>query len=348
MYKFENIDDYFPERFEQMGMLKGKRWYSKKPILGLFKPQRYEFGDRRVFCGNHYGEFIGYLLTLDTGIQACKAKLAHLTKYYPNIHKERHHGTPIEKDGCMTYSDLKDNERLEHGGLVIERFSEQAVEEYKQIISKDKNSNGQKNYYDNIEIVLAALEFRVRDFYRKNGIPEGEIENLVQTEKRKMIGCIVYDCLYGNNDRHDENWAMRVDIKGRYISLYPLYDNERVLGLYENQRVIEDALIKDQVESESDSILFSRMRVPGEDKKYSSYKDVLKYMLENYGEETKAAIQSSLAQNTPDRVMKYLEECERLPQCYKQFARRVYLSRREYAQNLIRKKEPINLDDDQR
>lgn len=347
MYKFKNIDDYIPERFEQMGMLKGKRWYSKKPELGLFKPKRYEFGDRKIFCGNHYGEFVGYLLSLGPEIQACKAELAHLTKYYPNIHKERNHGTPIEKDGCITYNDLKENERLEHGGLVIEGFSMQYPKEYEELILKEKSPNS-KNNYDNIEIILAAIESRVRDFYRKNGTSEEEIERLVQNEKRKMIKCIVYDCLYGNNDRHDENWAMRVDINGKYISLYPLYDNERVLGLYENQKVIEDALRKNTVESESENILFSRMRVPGESKNYSSYKDVLKYMLENYREETKAEIQANLSQNTPDRVSGYLEDCEGLPQCYKQFARRVYLSRREYAKNLIRTKKSVNLDEEQR
>ena len=71
-----------------MGMLKGKRWYeSSDGIFGLFKPQRTEFGDKKVFCANHYGELLGYVLSIGSTIPTCKVELAHLSKYYSNIHK---------------------------------------------------------------------------------------------------------------------------------------------------------------------------------------------------------------------------------------------------------------------
>ena len=89
MFEFRNIDGFKPYKFEKVGELKGKRWYidSKKRKKGLFKPKRPEFKDHKVFCANHYGEFVGSVLASETGIPACKAELAHLSKYYANIHK---------------------------------------------------------------------------------------------------------------------------------------------------------------------------------------------------------------------------------------------------------------------
>lgn len=352
MFDFKNIDQFIPGKFEKMGMLKGKRWYTDSDgrITGLFKPQRKEFGNKRVFCANHYGEFLGYVLALNADMDVCEAELAYLSQYYENIHKVRHCSKGEEKFGCITYSKLGRTKELEHGQVVIDRFMTDNPEKFRELTKNDRDIN--KN--DNIEVVLAAIEHRIRKFY--GDVPKGSdefIEYEVQENKRSAIEMMVYDCLYGNNDRHDENWAMVRDRVGSDIKLYSLYDNERVLGLYENQEFIEDALgigrpqvtdKQERVERIAEETLFSRMRVPGETKKFSSYKDVLQYLVEHYREETLPIIEKHLRSNDPQIVQDLVASCEGLPRPYLDFQKMMYKARYDFAKELVeRSKNTVSL-----
>ena len=90
MYSFKNIDDYTPGAFERIGQLRGKRWYYSQGKTGLFKPRRFEHGDRKVFCANHYGEFMGYVLAQAANIDACPVELAHLERFYEHYYKYKY------------------------------------------------------------------------------------------------------------------------------------------------------------------------------------------------------------------------------------------------------------------
>ena len=346
MFKFKNIDSFTAGRFERMGMLKGKRWYTglKKNADGenefslvLFKPKRKEHGDKKVFCANHYGEVVGYLLALGSRTPACKVELARLSCYYENIHKERNNGTPEVKDGCISYSHLEKAEILHHGKLVIDEY----VREH-----PDVELEYRKNYENNIDICIAAIEEETRRFYQKSEIKRSKeyIENKVLENRKAAINMIIYDCLYGNNDRHDENWALVKDLDGRDISLYPLYDNERVLGLYENIRTIEASLENNSVENDSEKLLFSRMTVPGENGISSSYKDVLAHLLSTYSE-TGELLEKHLKGNPPMKLRMYLEACEGLPRPYIDYGSRMYESRYNFAKELIKKNKETHKKD---
>lgn len=345
MFRFKNIDTFKPGIFERVGMLKGKRWYtdfsdSTHPKNGLFKPKRYEFKDKKVFCANHYGEFVGYLLAQNSHTASCPAELAILTKYYPHIHKERNGGTPEEKKGCIIYSLLEKKDVLEAGSLVIENYPE--------LRRKCKSE-------DDIELFLTSVEFRTRKFYEdyygkdriflpekhfnfaQEELTEEYVENKVKENRIQAIEMIVYDCLYGNNDRHTDNWSMvqkyrddRADIE-----LYPLYDNERVLGLYENQNTINSLLVNGKIDKSHENVLFSRMSVPNNTKGNSNYKDVLEYIINNYPEETTRILERHLRTNTPEKVKNLLASCEGLPSCYINFGSQMYQDRYEFAKELL-------------
>lgn len=334
MFNFRNIDEFIPYKFEKVGELKGKRWYidSSNHRMGLFKPKRYAFKDRKVFCANHYGEFIGNILAVQADINACETELAYLSKYYSNIHKERNNGTPEEKDGCIIYSQLSKGDILEPGKIAIERFKMKYRDQFKALIQNNDISMSKAN--DNIEVVFASVETSVRDFYRAlDTHSETYIQARVQEVRRKVIQMAVYDSLYGNYDRHDENWSMQYN-NGK-IDLYPLYDNERVLGLYENQNFIEEALRKEDIEQVAQEKFFSRMRVPGEEKGYSTYKDILTYLMKKYPQETVEILDMQLERNTPQNVRKYLEECEGLPGIYVDFGTQMYTYRNNFARDLL-------------
>lgn len=359
MFMFRNIDNFIPSNFERMGMLKGKRWYinteEDKDInsAGLFKPQRKEFGNKKVFCGNHYGEVVGYFLAINAGTDVCRAELAHLSKYFENIHKLRNSARAEEKNGCITYSKLRANQELEHGRVIVDIFMMDNHEKYRELAKNERESDKS----DNIEVILNAIEHRIRTFYKSSDYSQEEIDKKVNENKHKAIEMMVYDCLYGNNDRHDENWAMVRDRSGNELELYPLYDNERVLGLYENQEYIEDVLginntkrtfseeeIKQRVEKASEEGLFSRMRVPGEEKRYSNYKDVLEYLMKNHKEYTVEILERHLDKNTPHIVQMYLLSCDGLPKPYLEFQKIMYKSRYEYAEKLYEQNKIIEFD----
>ena len=326
-----------------MGMLKGKRWYtglqdsdenSKEYALVLFKPKRKEHGDKKVFCANHYGEFLGYLLSLGSRTPACKVELAHLSEYYENIHKERNNGTPEEKDGCISYSQLERGQMLHHGKLIVDEYLREQL----------TTSFEFNKYYENdIDICIAAVEEETKRFYQKSSFKRSEeyINSKVAENRKAMLNMIVYDCLYGNNDRHDENWAMVKDMDGRDISLYYLYDNERVLGLYENIRTVESSLERNTVEADSEKTLFSRMTVPGQNATSSSYKDVLEYIASKYSE-VGEILDMHLKGNPPMKVRMYLDSCENLPKQYVEYGMKMYESRYDFAKELIRKSKETN------
>lgn len=369
MFDFRNIDSFQPKKFERVGMLKGKRWYSEqskdqKTTMVLFKPKRYEFKDKKVFCGNHYGEFVGYLLAENSSTPACPVELAKLSKYYEHIFKEKNGGRPEEKEGCISYSLLTRDESLEPGNVVIDIFRSREPEKFNRIT---KRENSRSIDEDNLELFLASVESRTKCFYDdyynkyKDLLPQiykdfGEtisddyIQSKIAENRRLALQTIVYDCLYGNNDRHTENWSMVTKYKSDRadMELYPLYDNERVLGLYENQHTIEEALEKNNTESTSENILFSRMSVPNETKKRSTYKDVLQYLMEHYPEEIKPILQEQLEKNTPAKINEILSSCSGLPSCYIEFGNIMYRFRYDFGKKLLERNKTKESEECQR
>ena len=342
MFKIRNIDSFKPGEFEKVGILKGKRWYfnSEKGKKCLFKPKRRLFKNEvskkelpqigKIFCANHYGEFVGSWLANRADIQVCKVELAHLSKYYENRHKEKNYGTPEEKDGCISYSKLEKDDTLEAGMITINRFKDRYEEIFKRITKDDIG-----NINDNIELILAAAIARVVDFYKITGnCGEEYIQRKVKQVRKKIIEMVVFDCLYGNNDRHDENWSIHIKTSGD-IDLYPLYDNEKVLGLYENYKFIKSALENGDIEHLEEEKFCSRMKVPGELKKNSTYKEMLEYLMSRYSNETREILEKHLNKNTVEDVRNCLKNCEGLPIEYVDFGTQMYKYRSIYAKRLI-------------
>ena len=157
------------------------------------------------------------------------------------------------------------------------------------------------------------------------GIPE-------KTQRTEPTTLLQY--LLEHYYRHDENWSMQ--IKGNEnIDLYSLYDNERVLGLYENQNFVEDILKNQEVEKEIDEKFFSRMHVPGETKKNSTYKEMLEYLINTYPQETREILQKQLSIHTTESIRNLLEECEGLPRVYIELATQMYIYRNIFAKEVL-------------
>ena len=75
------------------------------------------------------------------------------------------------------------------------------------------------------------------------------IEMLLKTEGVdekawvEYIRMLIFDCLIGNNDRHDENWGFLVDRIHQVLRLAPIYDNASCLTSGENEERVQELLL---------------------------------------------------------------------------------------------------------
>ncbi len=331
MYRFKNIDTYTPLYYEKQGMLKFKLWFDNRdnyeakyhrPQRGLFKPRRKEYGHSiELFCGNHYGEVVGSELAHRINMDVCDSELVKV-----NTEKNKYtSGNIVLKEGCISYSDLKKTEVLIPGNVIIERIKNDRPEEYKELAQDD--SLGERDY-NNIEIILASIEHMMRS----SNCSEQEIK----AAKQYIIQMAIYDCVFGNNDRHDENWSFARDIITNSIRPYPAYDNERVLGLYENQEIIRNAISKNNIDEVSKEVLTSRMGIPNNPEKVP-YDVLLTYLSEHYPDETLKIMLEILDNVSENDVETILSECEGLPKEYVEFGREMFSQRRKTIENLVHK-----------
>ena len=177
------------------------------------------------------------------------------------------------------------------GELLTYSFSQQYPEKYQEIINEQNSKELDKRISidesDNVDIILASVVAKTIKYEKQIGKrSENEIRADVKENISDMINMIVYDCMFGNNDRHSQNWACYTDKENGRMQIYPLYDNERVLGLHENQNVITKAINDGNVDEISEKTLFSRMRVPGEKKVHSTYKDVFHKFQQTWGKKS--------------------------------------------------------------
>ena len=96
----------------------------------------------------------------------------------------------------------------------------------------------------------------------------------------------IFDFLIGNTDRHQSNWALIR--KDKAMRLSPLYDNSSSLCAYVaeskiNQYLGNDLMLwKSLVDTKSKSII----RISCQDTKQSTHLEVVKYIRQNYFEQT--------------------------------------------------------------
>ena len=70
---------------------------------------------------------------------------------------------------------------------------------------------------------------------------QGSIETKEDTWK-EYIKMLIFDCIIGNNDRHDENWGYLYDAKIKKFVLSPIYDNASCLTAGDDETKVQKLL----------------------------------------------------------------------------------------------------------
>ncbi len=359
--KFLNLDkDLIKLRPEPMGEIQPKFWFSQistrdKVLVKRQHRERVNGQREKSKMYNHFGEYFAYMLAQKTGIEACPVDLITLHDTKNKYSKTKHLYM-----ACASHCVRKPNDYIYPGEHVIARYMAACPNEFEYRYKGNFNPNEvsikeamyTKSHEDNVDIIIDAVASETRNFEMKSGkrTPE-QIEEDVDKNVQDTINMIVFDCVLGNSDRHSENWAMRYNDESGKLDLYPMYDNEAVLGLRKPVAEIKRVVSQDRISEYANIHLFSRMGVHPNHSGIS-YRSMLNHLVTYYPKQAIKAMGHITASITEqdltelyDSALKaaaysddhdIIGEEGNLPEEYKTFGLALYRERSEFAKELIR------------
>lgn len=362
---FKNLDKFYKKGPREMvGDIQPKFWYrGKHSGLGsvVVKRQSSEHVSKnqpRSPMYNHVGEYFGYLLAEKAGVKACPVDLVTL-----HDTKNKYSKTILLYTACASHSIKRPGIILMPGEIIISRLLPEEAIQYESLIGSRADRDGmyRDSIYssqteDNVDLVIASIVRETIDAETKMGkrTPE-EIKEDSKQNVQDAVDMIVFDCIFGNHDRHSGNWSMEIDSESGRVSVYSAYDNEAVLGLRRSLNQIERVLENEStLEATTDELLFSRMNL-GKENRRPTYKEMLSYLVDKYPEFAIPSI-AKITTNVDEKYVESLydamegiskrgddaaelsglEKSPELPKAYKYFGMEAFKARRNYALNLLR------------
>ena len=186
-------------------------------------------------------------------------------------------------------------------------------------------TNSQLNYV-NIEIILKTLE----EYYTQHG--QGD---KIPQMRNHFFDMCVFDLMFANRDRNDENFGVKVNQLTNEIDFYPLFDNEQILGMQEEKNDVTKYLSSEkEYEKFKEKSLTSYMGIPGQISN-TTPATFLRYLLENYADETMDALEDIGRYSFP-HLEEVLEVCPGLSEEHKQLAKKIFLERQQEIADIVK------------
>lgn len=212
---------------------------------------------------SHLGEFLAYIIANKIGFKICDVELYKSPLFKPGKYDV----------GILSFVEKTPEERLINPAYFIDNYLRDTK-------SKDTFYYG---VYD-IDTILNSIFYE----YSKNNSNYSEFVSF----KQDLINMIVFDMKFANTDRNTENWLVRKNLKTGMTDLYPMFDNEAILGfdinLDENEEITRKQIEDINEKRELPIVTPAQIR---EGKYSATYEELLKYMLSKYPEMTENAIQ---------------------------------------------------------
>lgn len=220
----------------------------------------------------HISEFLGFLLGRKNGFKVCESELYKA----PLLNNKFDYGV-------ISYEETSENDTLILPRSIIKDFLE--------------NQNSDKEIYNGVDIdtIMASIFF----YMNENRRPYQEFLDF----KQDFINMMLYDLKYMNPDRRLNNWFIREDKKTGQVDLYPMFDNEMILGFdydLQGNRLSEESLDEEDSKRKS-AVLLPKDFMLG--KSESDYKEFMKYLLKKYPVQTQKAFNQ-----VSNVTSQYLEE----------------------------------------
>ena len=363
---FKNLDKkYIKGKREFIGDIQPKFWYMKKAqasekvlvkrqhsqSMGANKPKS------RMF--NHIGEYFGYKIAEKAGLNCCPVDLVTL-----HDKKNRFSDKILFYTACASHSLKKDESCIIPGEVVVSDFCNNRSNEYKMALAEFMDNHNNLGFINseilenNVDFVIASIVNETINIEKNFGKRTSEeIANDCSENIKNAIEMIVYDCIFGNHDRHSGNWSMEIDADNGKATMYPMYDNEAVLGLRMTENEVQNILNSDNPNKEIDEKLCSRMGFGKESSKIS-YKKMLEHLVQKYPEYAIPSIQKITSRVDEEFIRDLydglngistrgdhadeLTEKDELPEFYRKLGMITFRTRRNYTLDLLKRVKSIN------
>ncbi len=293
---------------------------TKQPLsFGHFKSKqgynkRYENSKNYA---NHYGEYIAYIILKQLEKSACKVDLGTLVIKHPYSGKE------IPVDGILSHFQLSQEEVFLPISTYIQDYKKTHSEKYKDLTERGRTSSD-KNY-TNVEVILETINSLFKKRGRAADIPK---------IRKQFFDMCIFDVMFANRDRHDENFGLKANQTTGEVSFYPLFDNEQILGMQEERKnVVKYLTNPKEYEKFKKSYLTTCIGIPGKTQHISA-KELLTYLLEHYYDETMDSIQDIGRYQLSD-LEKVMDVCEGLSPEHKEFAKKIFLERQKEISEVV-------------
>ncbi len=211
----------------------------------------------------HIGEFLGYLIAKKNGLKVCDAELYEGKS-------ESQNQSPIY--GVISYVSMSKDEEILSSELLMTKYMKM-----KEPLIRLRGSIDPDSVF---EAVFALMNKAKR--------PYQEFLDF----KQDFINMAVWDIKNLNTDRRMENWYLRRNRRTGKIDLYPMFDNEMILGF--DDRVGEREFSEDEL-VKADRARKSSILSPEDlhkDKYGSDYETVMNFLLSKYPVQTKRALEA--------------------------------------------------------
>ncbi|MCI8309531.1 MAG: hypothetical protein HFJ45_04960 [Clostridia bacterium] len=322
------LDDYYNQNYT---------YIRKNPISENIKDNQNKFfyKDNLTYTPIEFGEVIGSNLAKRTINNGCSAVLT----------KKRINGSSSNKFsyGVSSFYYCSEKDKILYPtSFIMEYFKREnlPLEMYK------------KGCID-IETCLKSIKYEMLIVYKR---PHAEYLMV----KQQFIDMIMFDCRFGNYDRRIENWMLYQDGITGEIMLYPLFDNETVLGFdsdIKNFQIGENKKTKlssNEVFQEEKSLILNynlnlRMReiVPKDcNAGYSRSQDIIKYIVRKYPNEMENSYKK-LKSLSYREFIEFIESFEDLSKPRKNLTKKIFLTREflmDKAIKEVREEEPVYLE----
>lgn len=263
------------------------------------KNKNHFFFKRTIWIDDaHLGEMLAWIVANKVGFEACDVEL-YKKQFLFNSKFDR---------GILSYVEKSENDNFINPYFLIKNY----------LKSINSNSKFERGIYD-IDTILNSIFQECL----KNNRPYQEFLDI----KQDLINMIVFDFKFLNTDRTIDNWMLRRDTKTGVIDLYPMFDNEGVLGFDIN-------LEKGQTFSREQIENFNRERRiavispsdVGKDENKVKYEEILRYLLKMYPEQTKNALEAVSKFRVSD-LEQALDEIEDISEERKKLALGLFIAR---------------------
>ena len=228
----------------------------------------------------HISEFLGFLLGKKNGIKVCECELYKAPLLLNNKFDY----------GVISYEKTCQDDILISPGLIIKDFLEK--------------QNSDKEIYNGTDI--DTIMDSIFGYMNRNGRPYQEFLDF----KQDFINMAIYDLKYMNLDRRLNNWFIRKNKKTGQLDLYPMFDNEMILG-FDNDlndgKLSEETLEKEDLKRKS-AILLPKDFV--EQKSTSDYREFMEYLLKKYPVQTTKALEqvSNVTAEDLEEILNSIED----------------------------------------